>query len=71
MHLYTKQPIFQAVQVVSYISACTELPGDKCMHHYTKLSKKTPALDFDVKYEVDEKFSLQSFYFWPILVNCQ
>ena len=29
MHLYTKETIFQAVQVVSYISACTELPGDK------------------------------------------
>ena len=47
--LYTKQPIFHAVQVVSYTSACTKLPGDKCMHHYTKLSKKPPALNLDVK----------------------
>ena len=36
MHLYTKQPIFQHNQVVSYISACTELPGDMCMYHYLK-----------------------------------
>ena len=26
--------------MVSCISACTELSGDKCMHHYTKLSKR-------------------------------
>ena len=35
-HLYTKQPTFVIDQVVTYISACTNLCGCKCMHQYTK-----------------------------------
>ena len=36
MYLYTKQHILWGCQVVSYNIACTELFGDKCMHHYLK-----------------------------------
>ena len=36
MHLYTKKHILWSDQVVSYISACIQLFGCKCMHQYTK-----------------------------------
>ena len=36
MHLNTEPPNFWDDKVVSYLSACTKLLGDKCMHHYPK-----------------------------------
>ena len=40
MQLYTKPPVFQSGQVVSYISACTKLFGDKCIRVPTGGSAK-------------------------------
>ena len=49
MHLYTKQLICRTGQVVSYLSACTKLFGDKCMHKYAnhmEYNKRGPGMTY-------------------------